>query len=201
MKRLVWLPVAGFLLIAGAAVAAAGSQLVSITPAAAPAASDGTATSESGATEFRAGDLLGEVLADLVGQGVITQDQSDAIAAALESALDERRAEAEARLEEMRRTWEQVQGFMEDGVITQEEVDTLPSDNPLRDAFDSIAENGQVTLEQLGQLGPGFGPGPGGPGFGGPGRGGMHFDGPNDRGVEQAPDAGSESDPDADSDS
>jgi hypothetical protein len=201
MKRLIWLPLAGFLLIAGAAVAAAGSQLVSVTPAAVPAATDDTGNPDAGAIELRAGDLLEEVLADLVGQNVISQDQSDAIVAALESAFDERGADAEARLEEMRQTWEQVQGFMEDGVITQSEVDTLPVENPLRKAFDSIAEDGQVTLDQLRELGPGFG----GPGLGGPGhgRGGMHFqfDGPNDRGIDRAPDPGADSDSDDESDS
>ncbi len=168
MKRLIWLPVAGFLLIAGATVAAAGSQLVTITPASAPSAADATAVPEAAAIDLRAGDLIDGVLTDLVGQGVISQDQSDAIVAALESAADERRADAEARFEDMRQTWEQVKGFMDDGVITQAEMDTLPADNPLRAAFDSIAENGQVTLDQLRELGPGLG----GPGHG---RGGMHF--------------------------
>jgi hypothetical protein len=53
-------------------------------------------------------------------------------------------------------------------VITQDEIDQLPADSPLRQAFDSIAKNGQITLDQLKQL-PGFGFGFGrgmGPGFG-----------------------------------
>ena len=183
MKRLIWLPVAGFLLIAGAAVAAAGSQLVSVTPASTPT-SEESMTFELGTIKLHPADLAEEVLSDLVGQNVITQDQSDAIVAALEAAFDERRADAEARMEEMRQTWEQVEGFMEDGAITQDEVDTLSDDNPLRQAFDSIAEDGQITLEQLRELGPGLGgPGFGGPGFSVPGhgRGGMdfHFDRPD----------------------
>jgi hypothetical protein len=134
---------------------------------------------------------------------VITQAQSDAIVGALESAFEERQAEAEARMEEMRRTWEQVQGFMDDGVISQDEVDTLPEGNALRDAFNSIAENGQITIEQLRELGPGLA----GPGFGvrgeGHGRGEMRFrvDGPNGPGLDLAPDSGSDSDGDAGADS
>ena len=73
---------------------------------------------------------------------------------------------------------EQVQGFLEDGVITQEEISQLPEDNPLRQAFDSIAQDGQITLDQLKDLGPGWGFGfmRGGPG--GPGGPGMHGHGP-----------------------
>ncbi len=51
---------------------------------------------EPGAIKVHAGDLVEEVLADLVGQSVITQDQSDAIVAALEAVFEERHAEAEA---------------------------------------------------------------------------------------------------------
>ena len=48
--------------------------------------------------------------------------------------------------------WQQIQGFLSDGVITQDEVDQLPADSPFRQVFDSIAKNGQVTLDQLQQL-------------------------------------------------
>ncbi len=182
MKRLVWLPVAGFLLIAGAAVATASNQIFTVVPAEVPAATP--AAEEDTGMRFRAGDLVEEVLADLIEQNVLTQEQSDAFVAALEAALDERRAEAEARMEQMRETWDQVRGFLEDGAITQQEMDTLPEDNPLREAFTSIAEDGEVTLDELRQLGPALGgPGLGGPGFGGRGH---HGHGP-DRMHETAP--------------
>ena len=54
--------------------------------------------------------------------------------------------------------WQQIQGFLSDGVITQDEVNQLPADSPFRQVFNSIAQNGQITLEQLQQLRM-FGPG------------------------------------------
>jgi hypothetical protein len=177
MRRIIWLPIAGFLLIAGATVAVAApglardaAQLFNGTLA--PAASPDPSAAPTPTTEKD--PLLSQVLADLVTQGVITQDQSDAITKALQAKVDEQRAQAEQRRQEMQQEWQQIQGFLQDGVITQDEIDQLPADSALRQAFDSIAKNGQVTLDQLRQLGPGFGawgPGPGGfgPGFG-PGR-------------------------------
>ena len=189
MKRLIWLPVAGFLLIAGAAVAAAAPSIVSVLP---------TAGAVDDAVGLRAGDLLEEVLADLVDQGVITQEQSDAIVGALEAKVDERRAEAEARREEMRQTWEQVQGFLEDGVITQDEINQLPEDSPLREAFNSIAEDGQITADQLRELGP-WGGHRFGPRHGDGPR--VWIDGPNFRFDDSDDDSGSDSNSDSESDS
>jgi len=180
MKRLIWLPIAGFLLIAGAAVAAAAPSIVDsakgLLGAADQKVSAGTITVNADSDLVHPGqDLLNEVLADLVSQDVITQAQSDAISEALQARVDERRADIEAQREEMRQTMEQVQGFLEDGVITQEEISQLPEDNPLRQAFDGIAQDGQITLDQLKDLAPGWGFG-----FmrGGPGGPGMHGHGP-----------------------
>jgi len=182
MKRLIWLPVAGFLLVAGAAVAVAAPEITSTasslfnstmaTPG--PDAtlapvddetdesdnSDGTKDgNHRGGMRAALGGLLDEVLADLVSEGVITQQQSDAILAALTTAAEEQRTDMQAELDEMRRSWEQIQGFLEDGVITQEEVNQLPVDSGLRELFDSIAQDGEINLEELGDLGPGFGRG------------------------------------------
>ena len=179
MKKLIWLPVAGFLMIAGAAVAAAAPSLVDdarglLNPS---QADSGTITADGVTFAHHGDDLLTDVLADLVSNGTITQAQSDAITDALQAKVDERVAEMEARREEMRQTMESLQTFLEDGTITQDEINTLPEDNPLREMFDSIATDGSVTLEQLQNLGPGFGfgfghaemGGPGGRGHGGPG--------------------------------
>jgi hypothetical protein len=166
MKRLIWLPLAGFLLIAGAAVAAAAPTVMeSARGLLAPAVDD----SDIDATHVRfgPGELLEQVLAGLVADGTITQAQSDAITTGLQAAADEKMAEMEAR-----RTL--IAGFVEDGVITQEEIDQLPADDPLRAAWNSIANDGQVSLDQLRDLGPGFGPGFG-PGGRGHGHGGPGF--------------------------
>jgi hypothetical protein len=182
MKRLIWLPIAGFLLVAGAAVAAAAAPTITNTansilnspasttsPDATPGPEEETdEQTDDGINSLwgkgireGANDVLESVLADLVAQGVITQEQSDAIVEAIGVEIDERKAEFEAMREEMKETWELIRTFLEDGVITQEEVNQLPEDSPFRQVFDSIAQDGEVSLEELRQLGPNFGgPGP-----------------------------------------
>src|SRR5687768_3145003 len=132
MKRLIWIPVAGFLLIAGAAVAAATPGLVDtagslltndqeVTPSPSPSDSDGSGSGELRGPVWTIGDrgsLLEEVLADLVGTGVITQEQSDAITQALTERAEEKRAELEAQRQQLQEMWTQIKGFLEDGVIT-----------------------------------------------------------------------------------
>ena len=94
-------------------------------------------------------DVLNTVLADLVANGTITQAQADAITKGVKDEV----ANRQATLEQLRQQWQdtaaKLKTFLEDGVITQDEIDTLPADSPLRIAFDSIAKNGQVTLDQL----------------------------------------------------
>lgn len=102
---------------------------------------------------------LTDVLGDLVAAGTITQAQSDAIVGALETKRAEHRAQREA-------TRAQMKAFLEDGVITADELAELPADHPLR-GVDSILDDGQITLDELRSLrGPG-GFGHRGPGFGG----------------------------------
>src|SRR4051812_35182177 len=100
IKRLIWLPIAGFLLVAGAAIAAAGSapsaaptqqanqDAASPAPSAfASAAPGGDQNSDVTGPDWAHGpglagagaDLLDQVLSDLVKAGTITQAQSDAI--------------------------------------------------------------------------------------------------------------------------
>ena len=194
MKRLIWLPLAGFLLVAGAAIAAAAAA-PSVTPSAqtnhdaasaAPTAAASPATNDQNGTPGQppfgfgfghgtvggGADLLDQVLSDLVKAGTITQDQSDAITKALQQQITDGQTQAQQDRQKALQEWQQVQGFLQDGVITQDEVNQLPADSPFRQIFNSIAKNGQITLQQLQQLrmfGPGL-MGPGGrPGFGRPG--------------------------------
>ena len=170
MKRLIWLPIAGFLLIAGATVAAAAPSLLDSVKgsvvAADPSASPGTTTPDTD-VHHPGQDMLTQVLSDLVSQNVITQAQSDAITQALQDKVTQQQADMEARRQ-------LIAGFIGDGVITQDEINQLPADDPMRVAFDSIANNGQITLDQLRGLGPGgFGFGHDGPMMHGRGPGGM----------------------------
>ena len=157
MKRLIWLPVAGFLLIAGATVAMAAPTILNsngVIAAASPSPSGdpSTGTTTDGPNAGFADGLLQSVLSGLVTNGTITQAQSDAITQALQDKITQQQADMQAR-----RTL--IEGFIADGVITQDEINQLPADDPLRVAFDSIANNGQITLDQLRNLGPFGGPG------------------------------------------
>ncbi len=193
MKRLIWLPIAGFLLIAGAAAAAAAPGVADsakalfsgaqapVSAAASPAASvdpsGGANDPSTGAGPLLEvngpGSLLHSVLADLVTQGVITRAQSDAITSALTTKVDARRAELEAQRQQMQQMWTQIQGFLSDGVISADELAQLPADNPFA-KLSGILDDGQITLQELQSLGPVGGfpfDGRGGPGGGhhGPG--------------------------------
>lgn len=174
MRKLIWLPLAGSLLIAGAAVATAA-------PDAVDSAADAIVT-----PIHRAGAFLKEVLDELVDEGVINQQQSDAIVERVDEGAEEKRAELEARREEMREVAEQLRSFLEDDVITQAELEQLPEDHPLRN-LDSYLEDGQLTRDELRELAPfgGRGFGPGSRGHHGPGW--LHL----------APDAGTDSDDEA----
>jgi hypothetical protein len=193
VKRLIWLPIAGFLLIAGATMAAAAPAVIDSVKgnvvAADPSSSPGTTT--TGTDLHHPGqDLLTQVLSDLVSQNVITQAQSDAITQALQDKVTQQQADMEARRQ-------LIAGFIADGVITQDEINQLPADDPMRVAFDSIANNGQITLDQLRGLGPGgFGFGHDGPMMHGRGPGGMWFvdpDGNNNPSASPSPSASSTS--------
>ena len=193
MKRLVWLPIAGFLLIAGAAVALAAPTIADNLGAASPSPSDDSGSGSEPGRDDGLGfvtdgnSLLDEVLSDLVTAGTITQDQSDAIAQALTDKARARHAEIEAHRQKMEEMWTQIRGFLEDGVITSDEIAQLPADNPFSNLQDMLSD-GQITLDELRSINPlgGFfhhGPGVFGPGgpespvhHGGPG----WLPGPND---------------------
>jgi polyhydroxyalkanoate synthesis regulator phasin len=211
MRRLIWLPIAGFLLVAGAAIAAAASgpsatppaqanqDVTSPAPSALASPATGSEHSSSGSQPdwargpgFPEGhaDLLDQVLSDLVSAGTITQAQSDAITQGLQQAITDQQTQAEQQRQQLEQQWTQIVGFLQDGTISQDEVDQLPADSPFRQVFDSIAQDGQVTLDQLQQLrlfGPG-GPGVGAPGGHGHGHGfgPGGFGGPDD---DQSPDS------------
>ena len=121
-------------------VAAGALLLVGATSVLAAPAADGPANVVQAALG-RAGSVLSDVLDDLVGKGTITRAQADAI----EQAVDARRTELQAERERLR---EQMQTFLEDGVLSAEELAQLPEDHPLRN-LDQYLEDGQLTLDEL----------------------------------------------------
>ena len=143
MRRLIWLPVAGFLLIAGAAAATAAPTVLDRAQAALQAEpvppratlpSSGTQPGDTHPFVLKgvAEDVLNEVLSDLVADGTITQKQADAITNGIKTEIADRHAELEKLRQQWQETRDQLKTFLEDGVITQDEIDTLPADNPLR---------------------------------------------------------------------
>lgn len=136
MRRMVLIGAAALVLgVAAAAWAEAGS---------------GDSAGESGDSdkEHPAGVGLGSVLAELVEDGTITQEQADAIIAAVE----EKRSAARAAFQEMKGL---LDSFWDDGMLTAEEIAQLPNahqitgaDGPLADAL----TDGQITKEEMKEI-------------------------------------------------
>ena len=99
------------------------------------------------------------MLDDLVANGTITESQKTAI-------LDGLTAERTARREAAQAQRQQLKDFLADGQITQDELDQLPEDSPLRQ-LTGVMDDGKITTDELRGLGRGFGFGRGhGHGFG-----------------------------------
>lgn len=91
--------------------------------------------------------ILEQVLSDLVTDGVITQDQSDAVAAALE----EKREEMAEQRQQLK---DQLESFWEDEVLTIEEIEQLPFADRILEAEEltDALEDGRITKEEMVEL-------------------------------------------------
>jgi hypothetical protein len=157
-----------FVSIAAAGVLVAGAFTAS-TMAGGPALAQ---TAETPSTEAPAeerpgfskpGEILDEVLGELVADGTLDQVDADAVKAAYEARHEEVRAEIEAWREENPGRFERgfkrgfaMGGLLEDGVIDATELAELPDDHPLNDPDGPAAEflsDGQLTEDELKQLG------------------------------------------------
>lgn len=111
---------------------------------------DSSSGEENDRTRYGHGALLEEVLADLVASGTIDQPQADAIVAAVQEA-------AEARRTERRELRQLIAGFLEDDVISGDELEQLPDDHPFNDPdgrFSDALEDGEITREEIGEAFP-----------------------------------------------
>ena len=157
-----------FVSIAAAGVLVAGAFAAStIVDGPALAQTTETPTTEAPAGErpdfARPGDILDEVLGDLVADGTLDQGDADAVKAAVEARHEEVRAEMEVWREENPGRFERgfkrgfaMGGLLEDGVIDATELAELPDDHPLNDPDGPAAEflaDGQLTEDELEQLG------------------------------------------------
>ncbi len=109
------------------------------------------------------GDILDEVLSDLVADETLDQRQADAVKAELEARHAEARAQhAERRDDHPGRPGHGVArgfdmgGLMEDGVIDSDELAELPDDHPFRDTDGPAArflDDGELSEDELSDLG------------------------------------------------
>ena len=148
------LPLAGLLIVAGAgaALATSGDRDPSTNTIVTPAAESGSPDASSGTTttpDKPEDTLLTDVLDDLVANGTITESQKSAI-------LDGLSAERTARREAAKAQRQQLRDFLADGQITQEELDQLPENSPLR-RLTGVMDDGKITTDELRGLGRGFG--------------------------------------------
>lgn len=131
-------------LVAGGLLVGAGfvTSIVSA-PATASAQEDNAVEEESHGFLARGMEFLSDVLDDLVADETITADQADAVLDAVEEKAAGIREEREALRE-------QIKGYLEDGVLTEDEASNLPDGHwLLSDAFDDAWADGELTSEEI----------------------------------------------------
>jgi hypothetical protein len=147
----------------------------------APGKGQGHGPSAAGPFAFGAAPFddtaLQAALDKLVAAGTITSAQEQAILGAVKTERQNRLLQLQAQRQALQAQRAQLKQFLADGVITQDELNQLPADSPLR-KLSGLMTDGKITVDQLRQLGqdlfPGFLGGGRGHGFGffGPGKGG-----------------------------
>ena len=164
LSKTLVLPIAGLLLVgaAGASLATTGAPPPVDQGRVIPAVDAATPTPAPSKAPVVKDPLLSDVLDQLVTKGTITAAQKSAI-------LDALQAERTARRTLRQQEAQQLRDFLADGVITQDELNKLPADSPIRKLTNVMAD-GKITLDELRALGRGF---MGKVGFGHGGMGGM----------------------------
>lgn len=135
-------------LIAGGLLVGAGvvTSIVS-SPSVALAQSESDQPEQEGFFQ-RGLSFLSDVLAGLVGDGTITQDQADEVIAATEAKAVEVRTERQA-------VRDLTKSLLEDGVITEAEAAQLPDNHPfLSDEYAEAWADGELTIEEIRQVRP-----------------------------------------------
>ncbi len=97
-------------------------------------------------------EALDEVLGGLVTDGVLNQAQADAVRDALEAKHEELQAAREERRAEREADRELIIGFLDDDVISADELAQLGDDHPFNDPygpFASAAVDGEITKAEL----------------------------------------------------
>lgn len=142
MRKRVVVAIAALMLIGGGSLVAV-AQATDTTDAATGPATMGSRVMDG---------PLSQVLDDLVARGVITAEQATAITDALQAKRRELAEDRQQRLQEWRDELSQIRGFLDDDVITSDELAQLPQDSPLRDPsgpFADALQDGQITRQEL----------------------------------------------------
>ena len=106
----------------------------------------------SGGKSAREDTALKTALDKLVANGTITAAQEQAILDAVKAERQARLQDLQAERKALQAQRDQVRGFLSDGQITQDELDQLPADSPLRQ-LTSLMADGKITIDELRQLG------------------------------------------------
>jgi polyhydroxyalkanoate synthesis regulator phasin len=143
MKKIIASLAAASVLVAGAFVASA----VTVDPADAQ-------TGETNTVEVRPepGAGLDELMAELVADGTLTQAQADTVKERLVTAREEHRADRQERHEARKENRAQIREFLEDDVISADELAQLSDDHPFLDPEGPLGdalEDGQITKAEL----------------------------------------------------
>jgi hypothetical protein len=149
MKKVIAATAAAGILVAGAFVA----STVTTNPADAQT-QDTTTETDARPARPDHGDIFDEIIDGLVEDGTIDAGQADAIKEAFEAKRDEIVEEfglRPGRGGSFHRG--ALRGLLADGVITQDEIDALPEDHPLRTGESPLSElledDGEITLDEL----------------------------------------------------
>jgi polyhydroxyalkanoate synthesis regulator phasin len=98
---------------------------------------------------------LKTALDKLVANGTITANQETAILDAVKAERQARVADLQAQRKALQAQRDLIRGFLSDGQITQDELNQLPADSPLRQ-LTSLMADGKITVDELRQLGRGL---------------------------------------------
>jgi hypothetical protein len=159
LTKTVAVPLVGVLLVIGAGAVLAttamgpSSGAVPVQPAAespSPAPTAGTKA------KLDVQDTaLTDALDKLVAKGTINVAQKQAVLDAVAAERIARQQARQAVRQKAMADWQQLRGFLADGVITKDEFDKLPADSPLR-TMTTLMADGKITLDELKAAGRGL---------------------------------------------
>lgn len=147
MRKIVASIIAGGLLVGAAFAAAAVSG--------GPASAQEDDTVEPTGRSWRPGHILEEVLADLVEDGTLSQDQADAVTEGLQAKVEELREDHPGLGRHPLRRAFRLGALLDEGVITADELAELPDGHPLEDPDGPAAEyleDGEITADEFRSL-------------------------------------------------